>query len=59
MDELVVLVNKRDEIIASIELERERATSKDNPSPAATATPEPIKGTFLCWTQTLRKKNFF
>ena len=43
MDELVVLVNKRDEIIASIELERERANSRET-TPKPTATPEPVKG---------------
>lgn len=42
MDELVVLVNKRDEIIESIELERERANSRET-TPKPTATPEPVK----------------
>lgn len=47
MDELVVLVNKRDEIIASIELERERAASRDAaPQKPSTSTPEPVKGKF-------------
>ena len=48
MDELVVLVNKRDEIIASIELERERAASREaTPQKPSTSTPEPVKGIFI------------